>query len=119
METKSPARNGRAGPSTIYVCAIFSTIVCDMRTPSTSVANTRLLSQYRFAALVVLTAQAPLSVSPCGLHLPHIRLHQRHQFADRPDAFQVPDRLFHPLLSDVCKHALGECRELFFNFPIG
>ncbi len=130
METKSPVRSGRCGPSARWACAIFSTIVCGISgTPVASrstcgqpsdVASLMrfLLCEHGLAALLAFAAQLRLAVglsrtSPCERRPP-----SGHQFAYRPDSLQVPDRFLHSLLRAVGQHAFGERRKLFFHFLI-
>src|SRR5271166_2966841 len=76
IDRKSPARNGRLGPSVICVCEIFSTIVCPI-CPSPALAiGVEELHQLAHARLLLQRPNRIDRLAPCGLchHRPGQRL---------------------------------------------
>src|SRR5437868_12588394 len=138
METKSPVRSGRLGPSARWVCAIFSTMVWPIKSYSRSSilffdlrpahpalkrwAN--IVSCLRDCLGVALTLPFSLAFPlafplafACagGCLLPHICLHHSHQLAHGAHFLQIPDRVFKLLLRALREYAFCQCGEFLFN----
>src|SRR6266550_6217160 len=113
METKSPVRSGRLGPSARWVWAIFSTMVWPIKSclrssilflifgrlsrPAHPALKrwANIISSLQDCRGVALTHPFALTFpSPKDCLLPHIRFHHSHQLVHRANLLQVPDCVF-------------------------
>src|SRR5271169_1870129 len=95
METKSPARSGRSGPSARWACASFSTMVWGMNS-------------------------CQLSVASCqwGRRAGPFRLQQLHQLTHRTELVQLPHRFLHPLACGARHHRRGQRVEFLLDLAV-
>jgi hypothetical protein len=82
---------------------------------STRSRRLTVIDEHRPTVCRILASRARRAVHLSGFRFANVRLHERHEVADRADALEAPDGFFHFVLGWFGEHAICERCEFVFD----